>query len=121
MHIALFVVLFLFAMYPTYVIRYAAIGAVFDHDGPIGDAVSVVGSSADILLIMCYIVMAVIAFLRGRSNNRKWIAAFPVIAAVFDTVLVFVPFVPTVMMILTIVFGCLPKAASEPVGDNSKA
>ena len=45
-----------------------------------------------------------------RWYKKSWLIAFPLVGAIFDVVLMFIPFVPTVMNILGLVFGMItPK------------
>ncbi len=60
---------------------------------------------ADGYLLICYAVMAFACWLRGKSVGRTWLVAFPIVGAVFDIFLVYVPFVPTIMNIVVLAAG----------------
>lgn len=54
---------------------------------------------------VCYAIMTLACFLRGRTNSSTWLIAFPIVGGVFDIFLVFIPFVPSVMNIAVLVTG----------------
>ena len=54
---------------------------------------------------ICYAIMTLACFLRGRATGKPWLVAFPIVAAVFDLFLVFIPFVPSVMNIVVLATG----------------
>lgn len=114
MHIIIFILLFFIAAIPTYVIRYLGF-AVIISDTTVESA-SEIGDAVNIMLLVCYVAMMLIAYFRGRKIGKGYLASFPVIAGVFDIVLVFIPFVPTVMMLLTLILGCIqpPKTQTAP-------
>lgn len=58
-------------------------------------------------MIVTYLLMILVAYFRGKAIEKKYITIFPVIAGLFDIVLVFIPFVPTIMNILTLILGCI--------------
>ncbi len=57
------------------------------------------------LLPILYVPMAVACFLRGTANGTKWAVVLPLTAGVFDVLLAFVPFVPTVLNVVALVVG----------------
>jgi hypothetical protein len=65
------------------------------------------------MLVICFFLMAVIAYYRGHRIGKPWLIALPIIAAVFDIVLVIVPFVPTVLHVLTLVLGAMTPTVPE--------
>ena len=56
-----------------------------------------------LILVVCYALMTLACFLRGRAINFMWLIAFPIAALVFD--LFFVPIVPTILNIVTLVLA----------------
>lgn len=58
-----------------------------------------------IFLGICYVVMLVACIIRGRAVNRMWLVAFPIVGAIFDIWLAFIPFVPSVMNIAVLAAG----------------
>ena len=49
--------------------------------------------------------MAFACWMRGKAVGRTWLVAFPIVGAVFDIFLVYVPFVPTIMNIVVLAAG----------------
>ena len=96
-----FLIIYLIFMTLTYLWRFAFVGASFDE----GADVEGMGSAMNILMFMSYVVMAYVAYSRGKSIEKGYLVAFPIVGAVFDLILIFVPFVPTIMNIVTIVLG----------------
>ena len=58
-----------------------------------------------LVLAVLYVWMAGASWVRGAANGSKWAVALPLTAGVFDVVLAFVPFVPTVLNIIALVVG----------------
>ncbi len=99
----IYVLIYLVFMVPTYLIRYLGALAIF-ADTDRGDFIA---DSINTMLLICLIALIVIALIRGLAIGKSWLVVFPVIALVFDFVLVFVPLVPTVMHILALVLGSI--------------
>ncbi|MEX2963176.1 hypothetical protein [Microbulbifer sp. TYP-18] len=110
-----FLIIYLIAMVLTYLWRFAILGAAFDDSTDIGD----MGNTVNILMLASYAIMAFVAYSRGKAIGKGYLAAFPIVGAVFDLVLVFVPFVPTVMNILTIVLGMPDNKSAETAQPGS--
>ena len=119
-----FVVLYLLAMLPTYVLPYLgsnssavqSIGIASEHPGG--------GNVGSLFLahLVCLMFLMFITWAKGKSNARGWIVIFPVMAAVFDLLpgLSLIPLAPTLMHVLAIIFGARgqPKVVVvEAVGD----
>lgn len=111
-----FLIIYLIAMVLTYFWRFAFIGAAFDD----GADIEGMGNTMNILMFLSYAVMACVAYIRGKSIGKGYLVAFPIVGAVFDLILVFIPFVPTIMNIITIVLG-MPdnKKAEVPQPESS--
>jgi len=88
-------------MVPTYFWRFGLIGPAMEGAGHFDE----LNSTVMILLLISYLGMAYVSYLRGKESGKGYIFAFPIVGGVFDLILVFVPFVPTVMNIITIVLG----------------
>jgi hypothetical protein len=99
-----FLTFFLIAMVPTYIYRWIFVAGAIATGG---NNASAMGSTATILLVISYAVMIYVSYKRGLVNDRKFLVAFPVAGAVFDILLGFIPFIPTLFNILTIVFGVM--------------
>ncbi len=117
-----FLFIYLIFMLPTYVWRWifaaGAIGAAMDDSKSSDAAISAMGTTTYVLLAISYAVMMYAAYRRGSANNRKFLIAFPAVGGVFDIVLGFIPFVPTIFNILAIVFGSMSKAKAEEVEES---
>jgi len=104
----LFFILYLILTILTYVWRLVGFGLVANSattpEATGSGAIWVTGS-----LAVVYIIMAVLAYKRGKTNKRSFLISFPIIGGVFDVVLVFIPFVPTIMNILALVFGLMSE------------
>jgi hypothetical protein len=96
-----FLIIYLIFMTLTYLWRFAFIGGSFDA----GADIESMGSAMNFLMFFSYIVMAYVAYSRGKEIGKGYLVSFPIVGAVFDLILIFVPFVPTVMNIITIVIG----------------
>lgn len=104
-----FVISYLLAMLPTYVLPWlgsnssAMQGLAASTRDSGGDAVNMLF----LIHLACLIFMVVITWIKGKSNDRGWIAIFPVVAAVFDMLpgLSLIPLIPTIMHVLAIIFG----------------
>lgn len=90
----------------TYCYRFAAT-SVFLDSGNMEDTTPM--AVANWLLFFSYMLMAYLAYRKGKPNDKAYLGCFPVIAAVFDLVLVFIPFVPTVLNLITLIMGLIEK------------
>lgn len=66
--------------------------------------------------LVLYILITVFCFFRGKAIGKKYLTALPIIGGFFDLVLVFIPFVPTVMHIITLVLGIVNDNKRIEVG-----
>lgn len=99
-----FVILYLIVMIFTYFWRFAGFGAVVDENAT-AESIKDAASVTNWLLFFNYVLLVVIAYFRGKKIDKKYLAALPVIGGLFDLVLAFIPFVPTIMNILALVLG----------------
>ncbi len=110
---AVFVVLYLLFMLPTYFLPYfgsnsALIGTLGQIGAAAGDVNPLMGiNPAFWPHLISLIVLVMASWFRGGVVDKKWLITFPILAAVFDLlpVLNSIPLIPTVMHILTIAFG----------------
>lgn len=122
-----FLTLFLIAMIPTYLYRWIFfVGNVTAFTDPAmrGRTQEFI-NSMDVffylLMLVSYIAMTFVSYKRGLENGKGFLFAFPIAAAVFDLILIFVPFIPTIFNILTIVFGLITgNAKVEPEATRAK-
>lgn len=103
-----FLIIYLIVMVLTYLWRLVFIGAAIDG-GDIDSMVNIMNS----LLFFSYVIMAYVAYKRGKAIGKGYLTAFPIVGGVFDLILVFIPFVPTIMNIITIVIGMPDSKQTE--------
>lgn len=110
----IFIPAYLFVMTLTYGYRFAATQLIMDHPGDPTYA-SHTAAVANWMLFFSYVVLALLAYFKGKANDKKYLGFFPLIAAVFDCVLVFIPFVPTVLNLVTLIMALIekPKTSRE--------
>ena len=94
-----FFILYMLLMVPTYVVRLSMFGAD-------GDELRI----SQFVLIVIYGVMALVCYWRGLSNGYRGVLTLcPIIRAIFDLILVSIPFVPSVMNIVALIVGIVKK------------
>ena len=96
-----FLIIYLIFMTLTYLWRFAFIGAAIDDGANVED----MGGAMNFLMFFSYAVMSYVAYSRGKEIGKSYLVSFPIVGAVFDLILIFVPFVPTIMNIVTIILG----------------
>lgn len=96
-----FLVVYLIFMVLTYLWRFAFVGAAFDDNADIDN----MGTGLYFCMFASYAIMSFVAYRRGKANGKGYLVAFPIVGGVFDILLVFIPFVPTIMNIITIVLA----------------
>lgn len=94
----------------TYLWRFAFVGAAFED----GADIEGMGNTMNILMFLSYAIMVYVTYSRGKAVDKGYLVAFPIVGAVFDLILIFIPFVPTVMNIITIVLGMPDNKAVQP-------
>lgn len=57
------------------------------------------------IMFTSYLGMTYVSYLRGEVVGKKYLPAFPIVGGLFDLIIVYVPFVPTIMNIITIVLA----------------
>lgn len=97
-----FVILYLVIMMFTYLWRAVIFGAPASATP---EEIRNVTLGINVILFLNYIILIVIAYFRGKKIDKKYLVAFPLIGGFFDMVLVFIPFVPTIMNVLTLIVG----------------
>lgn len=67
------------------------------------------------LRLLCLFALVSVVWVRGNAINASWLLVFPVLALVFDFApgLNIIPFVPTVMHLLAIIFGIVKAQKPE--------
>ena len=112
-----FLLLFLIPASFTYLsgllLASAALGTLVEDELAAANA----ATGRNVLLGACYTVMAFACWIRGKAIQRTWLVAFPIVAAVFDILLVVVPFVPSVMNITVLAAG-IPQPAARPPAER---
>ena len=115
MKIVGFVIWYVVLMVPTYFIRFFAIGGALseavNNNNP--DAAGEAGMTASLVIAALIAGLIFITYKRGKAIGKPWLVVFPSIAFVFDVVLSFIPFVPTLMHLLAIILGCIDNKNSQ--------
>lgn len=97
-----FLVFYLVAMVPTYILPYFGSNSLLA-------ALSTMGITLlfSVVHIACFVVMIWAAYLRGPVVGKRFLWAFPLAAMFFDLVpgLSLVPLVPTVMHAIALIVG----------------
>ena len=94
---------YLFLMVLTYLCRWVVIAALPE------DSSTILWLPSAVLAVI-YVAMCRITYKRSKTIEKSWLITFPLVGAIFDVSLVFIPLVPTVMNILGLVFGMItPK------------
>lgn len=86
-----FVIIFLGVMLFTYLCSYLIVGKL--------------------IVAFCYIVLALLAFFRGKFVKRRYLFIFPLCGMTAD--LFFLPIIPTVFNLTTLFLGLNPKKNKE--------
>lgn len=111
-----FAIIFIVAMIPTYLLRGAfVLGSMQDLNNH--GAIESQGSVMNWLMVICYAVMILITYRRAKAIGKSYTVVFPVLAAIFDLILIFIPFVPTVLNIITIIL-LKPSSDKEVLKTN---
>lgn len=113
-----FLIIYLIFMVLTYLWRIVFVGAAFEG----GADIEGMGTTMNVLMFLSYAIMAYVAYSRGKAIGKGYLVAFPIVGAVFDLILIFIPFVPTIMNIITIVLGMpdnKPAETSQPEASDT--
>ena len=94
---------YLIVMIPTYLWRYAFGASVISAAGE--SEVAELSGAMNICFLINYAILIFLAYRRSKKVNKSILPLFPVIAAIFDIVLVFIPFVPTVFNLMALIMG----------------
>ena len=94
-----FMLSYIFTAVFTYIWRPAFIANSLQNNGS-GDT----GTLYTILFIN-YAILILLSYERGKGTNKNYLWAFPTVGAIFDIVLGFIPFVPSIMNIATLISG----------------
>lgn len=97
-----FATIFIIAMIPTYLLRGSYLFNSFQNLGDLA-AISSQGDAMNWLMVLCYIIMVGITYKRSKSLDKSYLTVFPVLSGIFDIVLIFIPLVPTLLNILTLI------------------
>lgn len=108
MNAAIFVVLYVLFMLPTYYLPYlgsnSALVAGFNPEAMSQEFLLHVGS---------LVILFALAWYRGNATKRQWLVVFPFLAGVFDMVpgLSIIPLVPTAMHLAAVIIGATGASA----------
>lgn len=104
--VVLFVILYILFMIPTYLLP------MLGSNSAVGMAAAATVAVTPQLLahFVCLLVLLVLTLLRGLAVGRVWMIIFPILVFVFEfvPVLNWIPLVPTLLHIATIVIGVIP-------------
>ena len=107
-----FLISYLIVMMFTYLWRLSFLGnAIENMDMSQQELNSQVGLLFFIMTVN-YLILAFIAYKRGTKIGKKYLFAFPLVGGFFDIILGFIPFVPTILNIITLVLGVIKKEES---------
>ena len=98
--IIVFLLLFLVPASFTYLSGFLFFGAVVD-ESITEDAIHIRLT----YLAICYAIMTIGCYLRGRATDKTWLMVFPILGGFFDMFIGFVPFVPSVLNVVALVVG----------------
>ena len=104
-----FLILFLVPAAFTYLSGMLLLAAAFDESAGTRDDA---GTIRITYLAVCYVVMALACFYRGKRTDKKWLVVFPVLGGLFDMFFGIIPFVPSVLNIVALVVGIQGKKDS---------
>ena len=104
-HPAMFTALYVLFMIPTYVLPYFG-----SNSWSVATVAAAAGAGINPAFwphLIALGVLALLAWFRGESVDRKWLVIFPVLAACFDLLpaINMIPLVPTVMHLLAVILG----------------
>ena len=112
-----FIIIYVLFLAPTYiwgwVFGLVAMGASMDGAMASEEIADTAVYGRMFLLAISYVVMAFVAYRRGLANNRRYLIAFPIIGAVFDLFLAFIPFVPSVFNFLGLILGAMSNPTPQ--------
>ena len=99
---AAFLIAYIAALPLTYILPYFGSNSIIAAAGTGG--LTLLGTFVHML---CFLVLIIVAAMRGPAIGKPFLWAFPVIAGVFDfvPVLSWIPFVPTAMHAMALVTG----------------
>ncbi len=94
-------------MIPTYLYRLGLMQSLIQESGYAmsNDELFEKALMVQVLLTISYLIMCIGTYLRGRKVGKSFIVIFPSIGALFDILIVIVPFVPTIMNLMTLFVG----------------
>lgn len=116
---AVFVILYILFMLPTYYLPY--LGSNSAVIGTIGVAADAGINPAFWPHAGALLVLIVVTWFRGAFADKKWLAIFPILAAIFDLGpgINSIPFVPTIMHLLAIILGVVGANAVVRASEQS--
>jgi len=111
-----FVILYVIFMLPTYYLPY--LGSNSAVIGALGATAEAGINPAFWPHLGALIILIIIMWFRSVLVDAKWLVLFPILATIFDLApaLSSIPFIPTVMHLLAIIFGA--KAVIQIAGSK---
>ena len=94
-----FFILYMLLMVPTYVVRMAMFGTEGDEH-----------QISQYVLIVIYGVMTLVCYWRGLSNGYRGVLVLcPITGAIFDLIIVSIPFIPSIMNVVALIVGIVKR------------
>ena len=117
-NVAVFIIVYLLFMMPTYVLPY--LGSNSSVLNTAGAASGAGLNPALFVHVVALVILIAITYFRGKLIGKNWLIAFPILASAFDLlpVLSLIPFVPTLMHLLAIIFGVIGANSAVATSEN---
>ncbi len=116
-----FVILFVLFMVPTYVLPWLGSNSSLSNAASVAN-----GTGVNPLFYVHAAALAILialTWIRGSSIGKSWLVVLPVVATIFDMmpVLNLIPFVPTILYIITLILGAIGDRATAQAVDSPDA
>ena len=108
-----FATIFVIAMVPTYLLRLAVLKLAFDGS----DSLMAQTDAMHWIFGLCYLFMVGITKKRGDAVNKPYAVVFPILSGIFDIILIHIPFVPTLLNLITL-FILRPEGKEVAIPDE---
>jgi hypothetical protein len=119
-HPALFFVLYVLFLIPTYILPYLGSNSVLVNS--VSTAIENGYSPQFWLHLTALYILVVIAWFRGALIGRSWLASLPAIAGIFDLMpgLNWLPLAPTLFHVATLINGVTKEPLSQKPSNNGR-
>ncbi len=112
-----FLLLYLLAMLPTYILPYFGSNSVLIQAALMSETNTSLGLMGTVLHLGALVALIFLAWARGQVNGKRALIVFPIVAAAFDMlpVLSAIPLVPTVLHVIALVQGFSTERELEDI------